>query len=111
MRMLRFSTAVLEIFLCVCKHDCARGALLTPSFVCAELPDSSVSSSRAAEQLRGASLSPHTLLPQARELGGVDTHTDGRSGLGHTHSLVQSEQEDIELSEAMSARQMSIKDR
>ncbi|XP_014036031.2 supervillin isoform X5 [Salmo salar] len=76
-----------------------------------ELPDSSVSSSRAAEQLRGASLSPHTLLPQARELGGVDTHTDGRSGLGHTHSLVQSEQEDIELSEAMSARQMSIKDR
>eukprot|EP00063_Salmo_salar_P061191 XP_014036026.1 PREDICTED: supervillin-like isoform X5 [Salmo salar] len=76
-----------------------------------ELPDSSVSSSRAAEQLRGASLSPHTLLPQARELGGVDTHTDGSSGLGHTHSLVQSEQEDIELSEAMSARQMSIKDR
>ncbi|XP_029612066.1 supervillin [Salmo trutta] len=76
-----------------------------------ELPDSSVSSSRAAEQLRSASLSPHTLLPQARELGGVDTHTDGSSGLGHTHSLVQSEQEDIELSEAMSARQMSIKDR
>uniref|UniRef100_A0A673YTX2 Supervillin a n=1 Tax=Salmo trutta TaxID=8032 RepID=A0A673YTX2_SALTR len=61
--------------------------------------------------LRSASLSPHTLLPQARELGGVDTHTDGSSGLGHTHSLVQSEQEDIELSEAMSARQMSIKDR
>nr|XP_029517468.1 supervillin-like isoform X8 [Oncorhynchus nerka] len=76
-----------------------------------ELPDSSVSSSRAAEQLRSASLSPHTLLPQARELGGADTHTDGSSGLGHTHSLVQSEQEDIELSEAMSARQMSIKDR
>ncbi|KAM9416446.1 supervillin-like isoform 12-T12 [Salvelinus alpinus] len=76
-----------------------------------ELPDTSVSSSRAAEQLRSASLSPHTLLPQARELGGADTHTDGSSGLGHTHSLVQSEQEDIELSEAMSARQMSIKDR
>uniref|UniRef100_A0A8C8IAD8 HP domain-containing protein n=1 Tax=Oncorhynchus tshawytscha TaxID=74940 RepID=A0A8C8IAD8_ONCTS len=76
-----------------------------------ELPDSSVSSSRAAEQLRSASLSPHTLLPQARELGGADTHTDGSSGLGHAHSLVQSEQEDIELSEAMSARQMSIKDR
>ncbi|XP_064798006.1 supervillin-like [Oncorhynchus masou masou] len=76
-----------------------------------ELPDSSVSSSRAAEQLRSASLSPYTLLPQARELGGADTHTDGSSGLGHTHSLVQSEQEDVELSEAMSARQMSIKDR
>ncbi|XP_055785270.1 supervillin-like isoform X6 [Salvelinus fontinalis] len=76
-----------------------------------ELPDTSVSSSRAAEQLRSASLSPHTLLPQARELGGADTHADGSSGLGHTHSLVQSEQEDIELSEAMSARQMSIKDR
>ncbi|XP_038853202.1 supervillin-like [Salvelinus namaycush] len=76
-----------------------------------ELPDTSVSSSRAAEQLRSASLSPHTLLPQARELGGEDTHTDGSSGLGHTHSLVHSEQEDIELSEAMSARQMSIKDR
>ncbi|CAB1349422.1 unnamed protein product, partial [Coregonus sp. 'balchen'] len=70
-----------------------------------------VSSSRAAEQLRSASLSPHTLLPQARELGGADTHTDGSSDLGYTHSLVQSEQEDIELSEAMSARQMSIKDR
>ncbi|XP_035617151.1 supervillin-like isoform X5 [Oncorhynchus keta] len=79
--------------------------------VSTELPDSSVSSSRAAEQLRSASLSPHTLMPQARELGGADTHTDGSSGLGHTHSLVQSEQEDIELSEAMSARQMSIKDR
>uniref|UniRef100_A0A8C7KGL8 Supervillin a n=1 Tax=Oncorhynchus kisutch TaxID=8019 RepID=A0A8C7KGL8_ONCKI len=36
---------------------------------------------------------------------------EGVDGLGHAHSLVQSEQEDIELSEAMSARQMSIKDR
>ncbi|XP_041736950.2 supervillin isoform X3 [Coregonus clupeaformis] len=105
------------------QHQEQRGYLRQSSFdlqdpdrhrskvISTELPDSSVSSSRAAEQLRSASLSPHTLLPQARELGGADTHTDGSSDLGYTHSLVQSEQEDIELSEAMSARQMSIKDR
>ncbi|CAB1340763.1 unnamed protein product, partial [Coregonus sp. 'balchen'] len=77
-----------------------------------ELPEPSVSSQSAAVAaglLRSASLAPHTLLPQ--ELGGVGTHTDHSSDLGHTLSLVQSEQEDMELSEAMSARQMSIKDR
>ncbi|XP_045066455.1 supervillin isoform X4 [Coregonus clupeaformis] len=76
------------------------------------LPEPSVSSPSAAVAaglLRSASLAPHTLLPQ--ELGGVGTHTDHSSDLGHTLSLVQSEQEDMELSEAMSARQMSIKDR
>ncbi|XP_038828582.1 supervillin-like [Salvelinus namaycush] len=77
-----------------------------------DLPEPSVSSLRtavAAGPLRSVSLTPHTQLSQ--ELGGADTHTDRSSGLGHTHSLVQSEQEDMELSEAMSARQMSIKDR
>ncbi|XP_012995012.2 supervillin a isoform X3 [Esox lucius] len=72
--------------------------------ISAELPDPSVSSSRtAAEPLRSVSL--------VRELGGADTQTDITSGVGHTHSLAQAEQEDLELSEAMSARQMSIKDR
>eukprot|EP00063_Salmo_salar_P038172 XP_014013007.1 PREDICTED: supervillin-like isoform X17 [Salmo salar] len=74
-----------------------------------ELPEPSVSSLRtavAAGPLRSVSLAPHTQLSQ--ELGGADTHTDRSSGLGDTHSLVQ---EDMELSEAMSARQMSIKDR
>ncbi|XP_055737257.1 supervillin-like isoform X3 [Salvelinus fontinalis] len=77
-----------------------------------DLPEPSVSSLRTAVTagpLRSVSLTPHTQLSQ--ELGGADTHTDRSSGLGHTHSLVQSEQEDMELSEAMSARQMSIKDR
>ncbi|XP_071026632.1 supervillin-like isoform X26 [Oncorhynchus clarkii lewisi] len=80
--------------------------------VSTELPEPSVSSLRtavAARPLRSVPLAPHTQLSQ--ELGGVDSHTDRSSGLGHTHSLVQSEQEDMELSEAMSARQMSIKDR
>ncbi|XP_036791173.1 supervillin isoform X17 [Oncorhynchus mykiss] len=80
--------------------------------VSTELPEPSVSSLRtavAAGPLRSVPLAPHTQLSQ--ELGGVDSHTDRSSGLGHTHSLVQSEQEDMELSEAMSARQMSIKDR
>ncbi|KAJ8010298.1 hypothetical protein DPEC_G00073590 [Dallia pectoralis] len=71
--------------------------------ISAELPEPTVSSRAAAEPLRNVSL--------AWELGGAETHTDVNSGLGHTHSLVQAEQEDLELSEAMSARQMSIKDR
>uniref|UniRef100_A0A4W5PZD7 Supervillin a n=1 Tax=Hucho hucho TaxID=62062 RepID=A0A4W5PZD7_9TELE len=77
-----------------------------------ELPEPSVSSLRtavAAGPLRSVSLAPHTQLSQ--ELGGADTHTGRSSGLGHAHSLDKSEQEDMELSEAMSARQMSIKDR
>ncbi|XP_031652231.1 supervillin isoform X22 [Oncorhynchus kisutch] len=77
-----------------------------------ELPEPSVSSLRtaiAAGPLRSVSLAPHTQLSQ--ELGGADSHTHRSSGLGHAHSLVQSEQEDMEISEAMSARQMSIKDR
>uniref|UniRef100_UPI003AAF1BDC supervillin a n=1 Tax=Centroberyx gerrardi TaxID=166262 RepID=UPI003AAF1BDC len=63
----------------------------------AELPEFSVVTSRAA------SCSPRSVCqPPA-----VDTHADGS---GHTPSLVQPEQGD-ELTEAMMARQMSIKER
>uniref|UniRef100_A0A673WRX9 Supervillin a n=1 Tax=Salmo trutta TaxID=8032 RepID=A0A673WRX9_SALTR len=73
---------------------------------CIYLHVSSLRTAVAAGPLRSVSLAPHTQLSQ--ELGRADTHTDRSSGLGDTHSLVQ---EDMELSEAMSARQMSIKDR
>ncbi|KAL1006750.1 hypothetical protein UPYG_G00076370, partial [Umbra pygmaea] len=65
---------------------------------CTELPDHSVSSSRAA----------HSLLPPAGELGGEHTHPDASRTPGHTQHL---DREDLELTEAMTARQMSIKDR